>query len=173
MVAAPRPSGRAYACLAANGDCNGSSVLAVPLEDLVAHRLEAAVAGGLLERVRRNAGSGRVVTGLIVAEERRLVSYATMLDAGEISRPQWQAMRDGAEHRLDGLRRELEVRSLPAAVAAADADTWPGLWGAWSFEQKRAAVRALVESVKVVSANRRPAPRNRFDPKRVTVTWRV
>ena len=148
LVAAPRPYGRAYACLTYNGGCNGVSIVADPLEAYVAHRLAVAVRGGLLDKVRRSAaGDGRDLTGLILAEEARLVEYAVMRDGGEISHPEWRAMRKSVQRRLEGLQRELATRSAPVALEGATAGGWPGLWEAAPFERKRALMAALVERV--------------------------
>lgn len=169
LVAAPRPKYRAYGCLESAGGCNRISVIADRFETVVINRLAAAVADGLIEQVRATHSTGGEDLGsLIAAEERKLITYARMLDSGEIGRAEWAAMREGVQGRIDAIRGQLAARSSPRILDGVDADHWSEQWDEWTFDQRRAALRALVDRVVVAPVG---YAGRRFNPDRVQCHW--
>jgi DNA invertase Pin-like site-specific DNA recombinase len=174
LVARPRSDKRrCYVCARGPGyeGCGKIRVLADPLEDLVVDMALAAIDGPGLIEARRNVTGDNPADGVAVEladVERRLDELAETFADGTVSRREWLTARGRLEARRDALTARLAASGpSPLAMLAGDVyETWERL----SFDQRHAIVAAVVDRVVVGPAVR---GRNRFDPDRVTVTWRV
>jgi DNA invertase Pin-like site-specific DNA recombinase len=175
LVARPRSDKRrCYVCARGPGyeGCGKIRVLAEPLEDLVVDMVLAAIDGpGLAEARQRGLSDERVsldVAGELGDVERRLDELAETFADGQVSRREWLTARGRLEARRDALNARLAA-SGPSPLATLAGDVYEA-WERLSFDQRHAVVAAVVDRVIVGSAVR---GRNRFDPDRVTLAWRV
>lgn len=165
MIARPdQRKARRYIALP-DGDRPGSAIHADELEALVVE--------AMLQRfdeVALPAGSAVPVGDVeaVTAIEADLDELARLRGEGEITLREWMAAREPLQARLAALRADLRpVAATPAPL------TRPGglraAWPAMSFDQRREIVHAVIDRVVVAPAVR---GRNRFDPDRVTITYR-
>lgn len=171
LIAAPRPTGRAYACLKSNGGCNGVSIMAEPVEELVTDALFDVVDDADLATMFAPREPVPEEADLVDIEE-RLGDVAELYADGEISRAEW--MR--AKTRLEERRAEaapavaearapspaIEFVGKPGALRAA----WPKL----SLDRQRTILGSVVSEVTITSGGRGGA---RVDLDRVNMTWRT
>lgn len=99
----------------------------------------------------------------------RLDELADSFAAGEITRREWLRAREGIEARIAEVERTLRRSSTAAPLDLGD-EPVRDAWAELSLERQRAVLAAVVERVTVGPAVR---GRNRFDPERVDMTWRV
>jgi site-specific DNA recombinase len=174
LVARPRGGGaRCYVCASGPGfgGCGKIRVTAEDLEAQVQLDVVSAIDGGAFDSVLRqgddtDAGSARLET---VRLQQKLDDLARQFAADEFSAGEWRAMRselaerlDAAERRYADLRGSRSLRSLPTPLLPA--------WEAFDFGQRRSMIADLVSEVRVGPAIR---GLNRFDPRRVSIVWRV
>ena len=177
LVARPRADKRrCYVCATGPGfsGCGKIRSLAEPLEDLI---VEAAMvrldAPELAQAVAGPADAEEEsVADAITADEAKLVELGDLWDAGEITRAEWMRLRSKVEARLQATQRVLS-RPRPAAVLhglTGSAGVLRASWPELSFDRRRAILTAVVERVVLNPALK---GRNRFDPDRVDVNWKV
>lgn len=135
---------RRYACDRRRGGCGEVGI--------DADRLEQHVLGLMAGRSPAPARSPG--PGSVAILEARLDELADMFAAGEIGRAEWARARRSIAERLDAHRSTLAARPDGGAPPP--------------FRVTRAAVCAAAESVTVA----RRGSANRFDPARVTVSWK-
>jgi len=175
MVARPIHGGRRrYACAKDFGGCDRTFHLAEPLEDYVRDALFAALDGPALAAARQQVaepGDDDLVAQ-IAAEETRRREAADAYAAGTLSLASFQKADRDLEGRIGRAREQLasRVRSrvvadLPSSVNALT--TW---WEAAALEARRQLVQLIVEKVEIGPA---VPGRNRFDPDRIEIVWRV
>lgn len=161
-----------YRChkLAGRAGCNGTSISAVPLEQIVVEavllRLDSPA---LVEHLRDGKPSDGGHDELAQLEG-RLAELAELWAAGEVTKAEWMTARKGIEKRLETARRAV-VRSSEATVMA-DYDKPGALRAAWpdlSPDRQRAVLAAIIDYIEVRPATRRGP---RFDDNRINVVWR-
>lgn len=179
MVARPKPSTRPgnpnranYACVKAPDftGCGHMACLAGPLEAEVAQRLFAVVDNAHVAAADQ-PGPGADRSSEIVSLEERLEQLARDHYVDRlIGRQQFLAASNALEASLDSVRRAWAAEQVSAVakqyVGGGLSAAWPDL----TFAQRRVVLFGWVESVVLRSAVR---GRNRFDPDRLTVTWRA
>lgn len=178
LVARPRGDGtRCYVCARVPGGagCGKIRVLADPIEELIAeavqHRLDTPALGHAVQRASTAPPADDPMEAL-GAVERRAEELAEAWAAGELTRAEWQAARRGLDTKRDELRSAVAEEAGQSAVVPYLVD--PGLlaskWQDLDFDQRRAVLESVLESVKVDPARR---GFNRFDPSRVDIAWRA
>lgn len=170
MVARPVDDKRpAYTCAAGVGyvGCGGSKSLAEPLEEFVTDALLAFTDEAILQAPTDEPFS----TDELVVIDGRLTELAELWAAGELDRTSWAAARRPLEARREELARMARTtvtdnaasRLVPAGKVLRD------VWAGFDVERRRAALGLFVEAVVLGPAVR---GRNRFDPSRVSITWK-
>jgi len=174
LIARPRGGGaRCYVCASGPGfgGCGKIRITAEDLEAQVQLDVVAAIDGGAFDAVLRegddsDAGAAR---GETVRLQERLDALGRQYAADEISDGEWRAMRtvlvdrlDSAERRYAELRGSRSLRSMPMPLLPA--------WESFDFGQRRSVLGDLVAEVRVGPGIR---GLNRFDPRRVSIVWKV
>lgn len=162
---------RAYGCVKASGGCGHVYGLADNIEALVSEavllRLDSPAMGAALAA---ESGPNGAVAASIVADEAKLLEYADDYDQGTIDKAEWLHLRAKVQERIEAARRSLSHR--PADVFAG-LDLTTGLRATWaqlSLDRQRAIITTVIERVSLGPVT---GPRNRFDPERVDVVWKV
>jgi len=174
LVARPRSGGaRCYVCASGPGfgGCGKIRITAEDLEAQVQLDVVSAIDEGAFDTVLRE-GDDTAAAGAreeTIRLQNRLDALARQYAAEELSDSEWRAMReilverrDAAEHRYADLRGSRSLRSLPTPLLPA--------WEAFTFGQRRSILVDLVSEVRVGPGIR---GLNRFDPRRVTIVWKV
>jgi site-specific DNA recombinase len=176
LVARPRVDHvRRYVC--ASGPmyrgCGKVAILAEPVEALVsAMALEAIDSPAMADTLREASGreDDRAILARLREDEAGLEELARDYYADRmLGRGEYLAGRDALRDRIAAGQRSLAVaagRGPLAALIGGARDRWEGL----GFDERRAAIGAVVEYVKI-GAGRRGY--NRFDPTRVDPIWRA
>lgn len=169
----PRPGAtdlRKYYCR----HCHGTLISAQRLEELVRDRLIEALDGDDLAAAHRatTAGDGGSLVDEIGRLDAELAALAADYGAGSLTRDEWQAARSGLT-----ARRRAAAADLDRLAAQRTSSPWLGrgadlraMWADLSDLDRREAVRAVFARIVVGPATR---GRNRFDPSRVSVEYRV
>jgi hypothetical protein len=173
LVARPKADKRrCYVCATGPGfvGCGKIRCLADPLEELVVEAVLVALDGpGLRQAMQGQSTPASPVESELGATERRLEELASMWAAGEIERREWLAARDPLMQRRDSLQQQVATQTRRSALIALEGDV-RRRWAGCSFDQQRAILFAVLDSVVVGPAVK---GRNFFDPARVSLTWRV
>lgn len=163
---------RVYVCGARTlGGCGGISVVADPVDELVAATVStfldrADLAAEVAET--ENPGDGDELVEL----EQTLAELAGDLGAGRITRAEWLAARSPLEARIGAARAKVDTATGSAVIAAYTgkgdllATSWPNL----TLDQRRAIVGAVVDRVVIAPATRRGPG---FDDGRVSIEWKA
>jgi site-specific DNA recombinase len=178
LVARPRDDGRrTYVCASPpNFDgCGKIRVLAEPLEELVAETIFAALDSDRLTAAIRAVGD-RSDDGAALEKlaeiGRRLDELADLFAGGTITSSEWLTAREKLERRQEQTERRLSTDSRARVFTGIGngAEAVRGAWAGRDLEWRRRLVAAVVERVDVGPAVR---GRNRFDPDRISLVWRV
>ncbi len=137
----------------------GVGAPAEPVDELVGATVVALVDRKAWDKLR---AAGRAPGVDLDALENELVELAEMHRAGELTLAEWKVMRSGiAERAADA---DLEPVELPAVDDLATA--WPTL----TVEARQLVLAAVTQSITIGPVTQH---RNRFDPERVSIDWRV
>lgn len=172
LVAAPRPYGRAYACLATSGGCNKVSIKAEPVEELVTEALFQVVDGADLGKVLAPPSSSTPVADTLADIDQRLADVADLFAAGDITRAEWMRARAGLDERRRDAQAAVDEVSAPSPAVPylGKVDALRSAWPSLSLDQRRAIVAAVVDAVVIVPGRRGGG---KVDLSRVDVRWRV
>lgn len=134
---------------------------------ITAEDLDELVSVSLLDLVDRDAWTSMRKRGTgprvdVEALEAELVTLAEEYGAGEISRAEWKALRAKIVERTE------TAESLPMVLP--DVDDLRPVWDRLQVPARQLVLAAFVESLVIAPAVR---GRNRFDPDRVNIEWRV
>lgn len=165
-----------YACVRERGGCNRTFVRAERVEERVGDLLMAVIDGGsgfrtILDRLA-NEGRSDEVLAAIARQEERVREIEGQYADGDISKAEYQRLRNRARARLDDLRGSyqpnIRVTALEPYRDRPLSEDWPTM----SLGAKRALIEALVTAVTIAPKGRSVGPRH--DPAdRVSVTWAV
>lgn len=177
LYASLRADGRGrYACIKSPGrpGCGRLAVVAEPLEgEVVARVLAALDSPGFTEALTATPDDdGPDLGGEIADAENRLDEIAGDYADGAISRREWLVARERLTDRIAAARRQLDAAGFDRVLAAlpAGADRLAAAWEAGDVDWRRAVLVAVAARIEVAPATKRG---NRFDPERVTITWRA
>lgn len=161
---------RKYGCPPKPDGCNGVAILAEPLEELITEavliRLDTPALAQAMADMARDESDAHAVTEL----HARLDELAEMWSAGELSRREWLTAKEGVEQRLESAEAVLRRQTAGAALDQLEPGVLRASWTELNTDRRRAILAAVVNGVAIGPALR---GRNRFDPKRVDVTWRA
>jgi site-specific DNA recombinase len=145
-----------YRCDSQRGGCGGVFVYQSHLDGLVVPRVELMLKAPVMAAQQ----AGEDLAAQIAEEEARLLSYAEMLDAKELSREEWKHLRKIVADRINLLRAREEAQSTPVGVNAGEK------WEAMTIARRRQIIARAVE-ITVSPVHHGP----RFDPSRVRLRW--
>jgi hypothetical protein len=174
LVARPRGDGRrCYVCASGPGysGCGKIRALTDTLDEWVIegmlHRLDG---GGLARALAVPAGMPGYAAELVEVE-RRLDELALMYGDGTLRARDWMTSRGRLEERRETLVAGLAVEGRTSAlVNLTGSGGHRARWEELLFDQKRAVLATVINRVVVGPAVR---GLNRFDPRRVSIEWRV
>jgi DNA invertase Pin-like site-specific DNA recombinase len=174
MVARPNAEGaRRYACAKDFGGCNGTFVIAEPLEDLVREAVFAALDGPTLTRLRQvePEPDDGLATEVLSLEERRR-DLADAYARGTLSVASFEAADRDIEGRLAEVRGRLAVRSAEAFVTAlpSNAEALSAWWENADLDRRKQLLGVVLKRVEIGGA---VVGRTKFDPERIGITWRA
>jgi site-specific DNA recombinase len=165
---------RAYVC-ASGTNFDGCGRIGIRADSFEAF-VEGAVLAALetprlamfLRRRDQRQGRDEAREGLVSAEQRQ-EHLAREWANGHVSRRVWQAANTELEKQIERLRREV---GAPSALDPyiANGKSLRKVWPSLTFDRRRAIIGAVVEGITVAPAVR---GRNRFDPARVKIAWKV
>jgi hypothetical protein len=162
-----------YACRpSTQGGCGGVTVRAEPVERLVADAVIAAVeAPGFARMLQRRSAANPKAVSDAAKVERQMEQLADAFGAGAITMAEWTRAREPLARRLAEAHAQLTVDTAEAAVGryAGQGDALAKAWPDLALDRQQAIVRSVVEAVVVAPTGRAG---NRFDPSRVSITWR-
>jgi DNA invertase Pin-like site-specific DNA recombinase len=175
MVARPNERRqRRYACAKDFGGCDRTFHLADTLEEYVRDAVFLALDGPALVAMRARAPQVEddVLAQKIAALETRRREAVDAYGEGGLSLASFRAIDRDLEARLSRARGELAARARSRITAAlpSTTDALRGWWESVDLEQRRQLVGLIVDRVEVGPAVK---GRNRFDPERVQIAWRV
>jgi site-specific DNA recombinase len=176
MVARPNERRqRRYACAKVFGGCEKTFNLAEPLEDYVRDAVFLRLAGPALDVVRAEVSESPPEDGLgaeLAAFEVRRRESAAAYAEGALSLEAFRHADRDLQGRIDRVRAQIGQRDRRAFAGALPPSTkaLPSWWEDATPEQRRQLVGLVVEAVTLEPA---VPGRNRFDPERVSITWRA
>lgn len=178
LIARPHSQRKPCYCCTSDpgrGGCGRIRVSSLHLDDEVAARVVAAYNDNvLLETIRGQSvpGNDEELLARVADDEATLDQLARDLANKLLTRSEWLAARQVIERRIGSVRRLLVRRSADTV-----ADRWAGhgvdlaaAWGTLNVEQRRAAIAAIVEEIRVNPAT---PGRGRFEPSRVRILWKT
>lgn len=156
------------------GGCGGIRIVSEPLEELLVAAVCRVLDQPRLEEVRagRAASGPDPVAGEISACEAKLRQLAEQWAADQLSKEEWLAARAAVEARLTAARTAMARRKRTGVL---DAHRGQGAsilerWADLPLDRQRGIVEAVVEKITIGPAVK---GLGRFDPERVTVSWRA
>lgn len=177
LFASPRGNSRRYVCLSGpdHGGCGRLSVVAPPLEKLVAamvlHRLDSPA----MAKVLAGHGSADVETAQLAEaladDETQLDELATMWAQKHLSTREWEAAKGPIKHRIDTTKRRLtQITRTDALDGLGTGEQLQQKWAGLNLDRQAAIVRTLVTHVTIAAGT--PGART-LDQERIDVAWRL
>lgn len=152
-----------YACPVDRGGCGRCGIAQAPLDELISEAVLVAAAN-----VTQEATEPDNDLSVVSDIERRMSDLAEMFAAGEISRGEWATARTALDARLSDATDALAQSEIRASMPSGS--DLRSSWGEWPLERRRAVVEQLVERIVIAPTTR---TNNKFDPARVSITWRA
>ncbi|MGH9032854.1 MAG: recombinase family protein [Acidimicrobiia bacterium] len=154
--------------------CGKVNVSAARLEELVTEalllRLDTPALAKALRAPRADHDDDEAIA-TIADVDARLDELATMYADGEISRAELLTARRRLTERRENAQRHLAATTSSDALAEfAEPGALRAAWPTLDIDRQRAVLAAVVDEVRVRSAQRRGRI---FDPNRVDISWRV
>jgi DNA invertase Pin-like site-specific DNA recombinase len=179
LVSRPRADGqRRYVCASGPGfsGCGKLALLADPVEGFVAeavlYRLDTPALARALTKARKSNTEHDQLAVSIAEDEAMLEELARDYADRQISHAEWSAARQPIQARIDATKRRLSRISRSHRIdefvghSQVLRDAWAGL----DLDRQRAIVATVVDHLVVSPATQ---GRNRFDPSRLQVSWRL
>jgi len=177
LYSSARQSSRRYVCLSGpdHGGCGRLTVVADPLEDLIAravlHRLDSTDLAAALDG-RTSADAALAGVAESIAEDRaQLEELAAVYAAKDITMREWLTARKAIEARIADAERRLARSTRTDALAGL-----PGhgarlatSWSELNLTRQHAIVAAVMDRATILPGT----GARTFDPDRVKVTWRL
>lgn len=177
LFASVRGTTRRYVCMAGpdHGGCGRLTVVAEPVEDLIARAVLHRLDGPALTAARdgRSDADERVATvsAELRAADNRLEELAVMYAKQEIGAREWRAAREAIERRRADAQSQLRAMTGTEALRGLGrGDSLREQWGALNLSRQAAIVQAVLDHARVQPSN---GSRSEFDPSRVEPVWRL
>ena len=175
MVSRPNARGqRRYACAKDFGGCDRTFHLADPLEDYVRDAVFVALDGPALAKARRQVADpdDDGFVGQIAAMETRRKDAADAYAGGSLSLASFQKADRELEGRIARARDQLALHARSRLVAdlPSSASALASWWESADPESRRRLIELVVEKVGIGPA---VPGRDKFDPDRARLVWRV
>jgi hypothetical protein len=145
------------ACIRQQGGCGDVYIRTHYLDEMVETAMRAAMGD---EPVAVEDDSEEIAEK-IAATEAKLIDFATMYEAGEITKPEFLAMRTAAAVRLDALVESLKSSPVVAEGVAGE------MWAEMTIARKRDLIAAHLE----ITVDPAVKKGRYFDPSRVRLRW--
>jgi DNA invertase Pin-like site-specific DNA recombinase len=173
LVARPDRGGRRYICSTDHGGCNGTFIVAEPLEDLIREAVIVAVTGDAFDRARARVNRSAPRLGAeLAAAEHRLDALARSYAAGTVGLDAYQRATAQLSTHIAELRGQVAAglggavaRKLPSGEQALC--QW---WDQADVTARADVVRLVIDAVVIGPG---AAGANTFDPSRVEIRWKV
>jgi hypothetical protein len=174
----PPETTRRYVCLSGpdHGGCGRLTVVAAPLEELVADavllRLDTpALASALSGAVRADSDSAALIDE-ISADREQLDELAALFADKGISLREWMTARSVIEDRIKAKERRVRraTNTTRLKVVIGQGRSLRTQWAGLNLDRQRAFVDAVLDHVVIRPGT--PGARN-LDPKRVRLIWRL
>lgn len=179
LLSRPRGDGRRlYGCMSGTNfhGCGKIRVVAEPVETLIQEAILIRLDTTELQRlVLGEAAQGTQAAALqreLADMTADLENLASAHGRGEISWVEFLAARKAFTERIDAAKAKLSRLSRHSALAGfvGNSEELRSQWASLPLTRQRAIVEALADRITISPANKRNP---RFDPGRVTVTWRA
>jgi site-specific DNA recombinase len=164
---------RSYGCMRESGGCGRMRMIAEPTEDVIAEAMFAAIDGGAVNRAMAAAAedaAGAEVVDRIAADRAALDELARdHYVERTISREEFFAARGELTDRI-GKAEQVLARSEDTAVLAgvSSGAVARTAWAERDQDWRRELLAALIERIEIA-----PSTVYRFDPERLTISWRA
>jgi DNA invertase Pin-like site-specific DNA recombinase len=174
MTGRPKAGTPRYVCpnMPGGHSCGRMATIAARTDEHVRDLVVAALASPQLQRrLTRRDGIDPELAASIAKLENQQDELARSWGEGLITRAEWLTARDALERRLatarDALARQSQTTPLDGFLGSVD--HMMQRWETMNTAQRRAVVGAVVDCIKVSTAD----PRRKWDPQRFEVTWRA
>jgi len=178
LYSSARQTTRRYVCLSGpdHGGCGGITVVAAPLEQLVAdavlYRLDTPELADALEGRAAEESEAAVLSDSLAADRQQLDELAELYASRQISRREWMAARGPIDSRIATAQRRLGHLTGSSALASAvgNGQQLREHWSSLNLTRQAAIVAAVLDHVIIAPGNPRA---NTFDPARADLVWRL
>lgn len=166
---------RTYICAndPQKGGCGGLRIVADYLEQHVAAAVSVALDAPALEQARAQLADGPdVAAGELAAAEAKLRGLADDWAADRITKGEWLTARATVEARIIAAHAELARRQQASVLAswAGDGAALLERWDQLPIDRQRGVLDAVIDHITIGPGHPGAI---RFDPARVTITWKV
>jgi DNA invertase Pin-like site-specific DNA recombinase len=168
-----------YVCrtIAGTGRCGGIVTNAERTDELVRQTVLTVLASAeFAETARAKRNADPEIAATVERAQSKLTELAKMWADGELDGASWKTARETVQGRLAAAEKVLAKSTGPDPLGAFTG-TYSQMterWARMNRSQRRAVVDAVVEEIRVLpSGDRVDGRRDRFDPSRFDVTWRV
>jgi site-specific DNA recombinase len=174
LKAMPRTGERSYGCNTKTGGCGHVFLRAQPVENYVRRILvpladSPAFLEGAFAEEAEEANAAKKLVLENATDEKRLAELSDMLGDGEIDRASYTRQAGRLRDRIAARSSELSTLRGQSALGRF-AGRVEASWDTMSVKDQRLILLSLVRSIKVGRAPVKGS--NRFDPTRVTFSWR-
>lgn len=162
---------RRYVCTTDRGGCGKVGISAERIEEFVCDSAFHALDGDTLSAAVAEPDPVPEVDPSAEIEQRR-AELAEMWAAGELSKAEWTIAREALDARLADVQAATvqTTRTAAAARYAGRGEELRTQWSDMTLDARRAVLSGLIDSVFIAGTTKAD---NKFNPGRLTVTWKV
>lgn len=163
---------RRYACTTDRGGCGLVGISADRIEEFVSEAAIVALDGDALAAAVAAPDPVPETEDPMVQIEQRRVELAEMWASGELSKAEWTIARDALDARMEAIQTTTveSTRSAAAARYARNSDDLRADWPEMTLDARRAVLAGVIETVFIARTTKAD---NKFNPDRLTITWRA
>ncbi len=181
LVSRPRPDGtRRYVCSTSvgHGGCGKIAIVAEPVEELISeavlYRLDSpAVAATLAGSDADSDAQAATARAELEADLAQLEELATAYGTRDLSMAEWSAAKAPIGQRIKANEKLLGRLTRTTAVTGfvGNASELRALWSDLTLQRQQAIIKAVLDHFTISPQAKRGS--TRFEPDRVTPTWRI